>query len=421
MKTNKLFALAAAALALVGCGQGNKELTVEKVTVTPATATVKVGETAQLSATVTPEGAGTVTWESSKPDIATVDAKGLVTAVAKGETYITAKAGGKVGMCSVTVFEEGQTVVTLNTLSLKLVKGATDTLKATVTPEDKAKDLVWSSSNEAAATVKDGVVTAVAKGDAIIKAAVGDVVAECAVTVTDPTGGDEKINHVSLEGSDYFIIQLGEKEVAQIGGKMVASFAQNTADQTGSKNLYVWEKTYVAGATQGKNFYGVTGEGWVSLTVTSVGWSGLGYSCGWGGANPTPAGKETEQQEAMADLNKLAAIMDAPDDYYFHIAMKSTDNASHMLYLNGANNTKGGVCIGAAAFNDNGASYPAYADFTRNGDWGEIEIPMSYFTKQGLIYSTNNTTGINVLSILSGGVSGTQLQFDACFIYKKAK
>ena len=66
-------------------------------------------------------------------------------------------------------------------------------------------------------------------------------------------------------------------------------------------------------------------------------------------------------------------------------------------------------------------TYPAYADFTRNGEWGEIEIPMSYFTKQGLIYSTNNTTGINVLSILSGGVMGTQLQFDACFIYKKAK
>lgn len=421
MKTNKLFALAAAALALVGCGQTNNEVTVEKVTVTPATATVKVGETAQLSAVVTPEGAGTVTWESSNPIVATVDNKGLVTAVAKGEAYITATAGGKVGMCSVTVFEEGQTVVTLNTLSLKLVKGETGTLTATVEPADKAKELVWSSDNEIVATVKDGVVTAVAKGTANIKAAVGDAEAVCAVTVTDPTGGDEKINHVSLEGSDYFVIQMGEKEVAQIKSKMIASFAQNTGDQSGSKNLYVWENTYAAGATQGKNFYGVTGEGWVSMTVTSVGWSGMGYSCGWGGAKPTPAGKEAEQTEAMNDLNKLAAIMDAPDDYYFHIAMKSTDNASHMLYLNGANNTKGGVCIGSSTFNDNGATYPAYTDFTRNGDWGEIEIPMSYFTKQGLIYSTNNTAGINVLSILSGGVSGTQLQFDACFIYKKAK
>ena len=421
MKTNKLFALAVAALSLVACNPKTNEVTVEKVVVDPAVATIQVGNTKQLTATVTPEGAATVAWKSSNPTVATVDDKGLVTAVAKGEAYITATAGGKVGMCSVTVFEEGQTVVTLDKPSLSLVKGKSDTLHATVEPAEKVSELVWSSDNEAVATVKDGVVTAVAKGSANIKAAVGDVEAVCAVKVTDPTGGDEQINHVSLQGSDYFIIQLGEKEVAQIGGKMVASFAQNTADQTGSKNLYVWEKTYVAGATQGKNFYGVTGEGWVSLTVTSVGWSGLGYSCGWGGANPTPAGKETEQQEAMADLNKLAAIMDAPDDYYFHIAMKSTDNASHLLALNDANNTVGRVCIGAAAFNDNGASYPAYADFTRNGDWGEIEIPMSYFTKQGLVYSANNAESINVLSILSGGVSGTQLQFDACFIYKKAK
>ena len=420
MKTNKLFAFALAALSLVACNKTN-EVAVEKVSVDPATATIKVTETKQLSAVVTPEGAATVTWESSNPVVASVDDKGLVTAVASGEAYITATAGGKVGMCSVTVFEEGQTVVTLDKLSLSLVKGNSETLTATVVPADKATELVWSSDNEAVATVKDGVVTAVAKGSANIKAAVGDVEAVCAVKVTDPTGGDEKINHVSLEGSDYFVIQLGEKEVAQIESKMIASFAQNTSDQTGSKNLYVWDKTYAAGATQGKNFYGVTGEGWVSMTVTSVGWSGMGYSCGWGSTNPTPSGKEAEQTAAMNDLNKLAAIMDAPDDYYFHIAMKSTDNASHMLNLNGANNTKGGVCIGSAAFNDNGATYPAYTDFTRNGDWGEIEIPMSYFTKQGLVYSANNTAGINVLSILSGGVSGTQLQFDACFIYKKAK
>lgn len=225
MKTNKLFSFVLAALSLVACNKTN-EVAVEKVSVDPATATIKVTETKQLSAVVTPEGAATVTWESSNPVVASVDDKGLVTAVASGEAYITATAGGKVGMCSVTVFEEGQTVVTLDKLSLSLVKGNSETLTATVVPADKATELVWSSDNEAVATVKDGVVTAVAKGSANIKAAVGDVEAVCAVKVTDPTGGDEKINHVSLEGSDYFIIQLGEKEVNQIGDKMLASFAQ---------------------------------------------------------------------------------------------------------------------------------------------------------------------------------------------------
>lgn len=421
MKGTKFYALAMAALSLVACNKKN-DVTVEKVAVTPATASVKVGETAQLSAVVTPEGAATITWESSNLAVATVDDKGLVSAIAKGEAYITAKAGNKSAFCALTVYEEGQTVVTLDQLSLSLVKGETATLKATVVPENKASELVWSSDNDAVATVKDGVVTAVAKGTANIKAMVGEAEAVCAVKVTDPTGGDDEVNHVSLKGSDYFVIQLGEKEVGQIESKMLASFAQNSGDQTGSKNLYVWDNTYSAGATQGKNFYGVTGEGWVSLTVTSVGWSGLGYCCGWGGSNPTPAGKEAEQQEALADLNKLAVIMDAPDDYYLHVGMKSTDNASHLIVLNGVSKSKGCVCIGSKEYTDNGTVYQPYTDFTRDGSWGEIEIPMSYFTKQGLVYSSNNTEGgINVLTFLSGGVTGTQLQFDACFIYKKAK
>lgn len=420
MKRTKFYVLAMAVLSLVACNKKN-DVTVEKVTVEPATAAVKVGETQQLKAIVAPDGAGTITWESSNAAVASVSESGLVTGIAKGEAYITAKAGSKSAFCTLTVYEEGQTVVTLDQLSLNLIKGETATLVATVQPTDKASSLVWSSDNEAVATVKDGVVTAVAKGTANIKATVDDVEAVCAVKVTDPTGDDETVNHVSLKGSDYFVIQLGEKEVSQIESKMLASFAQNSSDQTGSKNLYVWDGTYNAGATQGKNFYGVTGEGWVSLTVTSVGWSGLGYCCGWGDGK-LPAGKETEQQAALADLNKLAVIMDAPDDYYLHVAMKSTDNASHLLVLNGVGNTKGTACIGSKEFNDNGATYQPYADFTRDGSWGEIEIPMSYFTKQGLVYSNNNTAGgVNVLTFLSGGVTGTQLQFDALFIYKKAK
>ena len=307
-------------------------------------------------------------------------------------------------------------ILSIEPTSATMYIGSTLALEVTAIPVG-SRVFVWESSNEQVATVNDeGVVSALNAGTADITVRTGEKVATCAITVLDPL-----VDNASLQGTDYYIIQLGEQEMYQVLGNTIAYFGQNTADQSGSKNLYVWDGTYVAGATQGKNFYGVTGEGWVSMTVTNVGWSGLGYSCGWGGANPTPAGKEAEQQEAMADLNKLAAIMDAPDDYYFHIAMKSTDNASHLLILNGANNTVGRVCIGAAAFNDNGATYPAYADFKRNGDWGEIEIPMSYFTKQGLVYGANNTAGINVLSILSGGVSGTQLQFDACFIYKKAK
>lgn len=60
--------------------------------------------TETLIATVLPDNATdpTVTWESDKPEIATVDG-GKVTAVAEGEAKITATAGGKTATCKVTV------------------------------------------------------------------------------------------------------------------------------------------------------------------------------------------------------------------------------------------------------------------------------------------------------------------------------
>lgn len=68
------------------------------------------GETAQLTATVTPEGATNknVTWSTSDASIATVDANGLVTAVSAGTATITVTTvdGGKTDTCTVTVREE---------------------------------------------------------------------------------------------------------------------------------------------------------------------------------------------------------------------------------------------------------------------------------------------------------------------------
>lgn len=64
-----------------------------EITLDKNTASIVVGATDQLTATVTPEEAEnkTVTWTSSNQEIATVDANGKVTAVAAGTATITAK------------------------------------------------------------------------------------------------------------------------------------------------------------------------------------------------------------------------------------------------------------------------------------------------------------------------------------------
>lgn len=76
------------------------------------------------------------------------------------------------------------TGVTLDKTTLSLTEGESASLTAAATPADTTDKLAWTSSNEDVATVKDGTVTAVKAGTAIITAACGSAKAECTVTVT---------------------------------------------------------------------------------------------------------------------------------------------------------------------------------------------------------------------------------------------
>lgn len=302
--------------------------------------------------------------------------------------------------------EEGVTSISLDQSTATVEVGKTITLNATVEPE--GTEVTWASSNTAAATVNGGVVTGVAEGTAIIVASAGTQTASCLVTVVaegegeGEGGGNTDVDpgdlHASLQGSDYFIFQMDGVTSEKIASKIVADFRPDEV----SKFLYIWDNTYAAGTTQGLNFYGEP-EGWVSLDVLSVGWSGFAYSIA-----------DTEL------LNKLSAIMSEPENYYFHIAIKSTDTASHLLFLDGTAGS-GKICVGEAAFVDGGNTYQPVAGLKRDGSWNEIEVCMADLLAQGLSYGNNNTAALNVFGALSGAVAGTNLQFDAAFIYKKAQ
>ena len=152
-------------------------------------------QTIQLSATVTPDDATdkSLTWSSSNPSVATVDANGLVTAVSSGRTTITATTAdgsNKTATCAVTVnISVPVTGITLNQTTASLTsRGQTLQLTATVTPDNATnKSVTWSSSNTAVATVSStGLVTAVSNGTATITAKAADgsnKTATCAVTV----------------------------------------------------------------------------------------------------------------------------------------------------------------------------------------------------------------------------------------------
>ncbi|HIG0362331.1 TPA: Ig-like domain-containing protein [Clostridium sporogenes] len=78
--------------------------------------------------------------------------------------------------------------ITLDKTSMDLIEGSSDKINAKVLPEDATnKEVVWSSSDEKIATVdKDGKVTAIKEGQAIITAKVEgtDLTATCKVNVT---------------------------------------------------------------------------------------------------------------------------------------------------------------------------------------------------------------------------------------------
>lgn len=168
---------------------------VESVTLSKASLSLKVGESDTLTAEVAPENATdrTVTWSSDNTEVATVDSNGKVMAAKAGTAIITATADGKSAACTVTVTQPVVQIdverVTLDRASLSLTVGKSETLKATVSPSNASnKAVAWSSSNEKAATVVNGKVTAKAKGSAVITArAANGKYATCKVTVKAAT------------------------------------------------------------------------------------------------------------------------------------------------------------------------------------------------------------------------------------------
>ena len=77
------------------------------------------------------------------------------------------------------------TGITLSATTISFASYETYTIIATVEPADTTDTVVWSSSNEEVATVKNGVVTPVAGGDCVITATAGSVSAECSVSVAE--------------------------------------------------------------------------------------------------------------------------------------------------------------------------------------------------------------------------------------------
>ena len=171
----------------------------ESVTLDKTTLSLAVGESAQLTATISPADATdkNVTWTSSDESVAKV-ADGKVTAVKSGKAVITAKCGDKTAECAVTVIVPVASL-SLDKASVSLALGETVQLTATIEPNDATdKNVIWSSSDESVLTVENGMVKSIKFGSAIVTATVNTFSASCNVSVIHP---DNVIYYISNDGN----------------------------------------------------------------------------------------------------------------------------------------------------------------------------------------------------------------------------
>ena len=277
----------------------------------------------------------------------------------------------------------------LTETSVTLKVGETHQLVANVAVES------WTSSNEAVATVADGLVTAVSAGNAIISATAAGVTKTCVVLVEAAGSTGDNTTAAQVKGTKIWPIILDAVTAEANASKIVGDLR---VDDT-NNFLYIWAagETYVAGEGTGLNFHGNT-EGYVALTVAAPqGWSGLGFCLG--------------EASAAAAEQLRQAIVANPDKYFLHIAMKATTPGNHQFYT--FNDAVTSFAVGTATI-EAGA---VIGDFTRDGSWAEFDVPMANFA--AAMANLTFPTGGNIFCALSGNAPGSQLNLDAVYFYEK--
>lgn len=181
---------------------------------------------------VPPASTSDVIWSSSNPEVATVNAQGLVQAIGMGNAVINAKIGSSTSFCDVFVTDEAVPVrgIFVNKSILEMRMGDVEKLLTEFDPIDATnRRKRWSSSNENVVSVHEinGTLTAHSYGDAVITVTTldGDYTASCTVSVLPiiellspseqnitlrPAEIDRKIAFTwnDIEGIDQYILKI---------------------------------------------------------------------------------------------------------------------------------------------------------------------------------------------------------------------
>ncbi len=190
-----------------GCngGSGRQE---GEIKVVPAAVTLVEGESVKLS--VETELKGTPVWASSDRMIANVLADGTVRATGTGKAVITASIDENIGTAEITVVAKPDTsekVTELNVnipaVSLYVNQSVTATANVTIDGEQTQANITFVSSNDAIATVDNGVITAKGLGNTTI-------------TVTAVVGNDTYTKTILVTVRENVVVTLSKVNLDMI-------------------------------------------------------------------------------------------------------------------------------------------------------------------------------------------------------------
>ncbi len=141
----------------------------------PNVATVRVGNTTPLQATVSadPGASQSVTWSTDAPTIASVSPQGVVTGITPGSAVITARSVSAPAVsASATIMVAPQRSVVVSPSDMSLGRAESRTISAQVFVDGGASTaLMWRTNRPLIATVnQQGVVTGISDGEATITA-----------------------------------------------------------------------------------------------------------------------------------------------------------------------------------------------------------------------------------------------------------
>jgi 6-phosphogluconolactonase len=198
-------------------------VTLSSIAITPASPSIALGTTQQLTATgtysdkTTKDISSQVTWASATMAVATVSTAGLATPVAVGTSAITAVLSGVTGNDTLTVTAATVVSIAITPAKPTIAPGRTLPFTATGTYTDKTtKDLTasvaWTSTNSAVAAIgpTTGLASAVGVGTTMIGGTYtgGPTIAPVTLTV-DATVYAYATNFNSGTVSQYMIGSMG--------------------------------------------------------------------------------------------------------------------------------------------------------------------------------------------------------------------